>query len=97
MLSGGAEGDILNGGNGNDHLFGNFQNPQFPEDDGDDILNGGDGDDHLVGNGADDTLNGGAGNDSLTGGQGSDLFEGGPGTDTAVDTGELGENSVENT
>lgn len=52
--------DILNGGPGNDELYG------F---DGDDTLNGGPGNDILFGDKGIDTLNGGSGNDLLVGGE----------------------------
>ncbi|WP_420895153.1 calcium-binding protein, partial [Snodgrassella communis] len=64
---------ILNGGDGDDTLWGN---------DGDDILNGGDGDDTLNGGPGNDILNGGNGNDILWGKQGYDIINGGPGNDT---------------
>ena len=67
--------DTLNGGPGNDRLFGMTDY---------DILNGGDGDDALFGGQADDTLNGGAGDDRLDGGIGRDILNGGAGIDTAV-------------
>jgi choice-of-anchor C domain-containing protein len=55
--------DILNGGAGNDQLFGNG---------GDDTLNGGAGNDSLFGGSGNDTLRGGSGNDRLDGGAGTD-------------------------
>jgi Ca2+-binding RTX toxin-like protein len=55
----------MEGGAGNDRLFGNS---------GDDVLNGDDGDDTLFGSLGDDVLNGGAGSDTLSGGSGADRF-----------------------
>jgi choice-of-anchor C domain-containing protein len=55
--------DVLNGGAGNDQLFGNG---------GNDTLNGGAGNDSLFGGAGDDTLRGGAGSDRLDGGAGTD-------------------------
>lgn len=63
----------LNGGAGNDTMFGAYY---------DDILKGEDGDDRLTGFGGDDTLDGGTGKDILVGGAGSDRLIGGAGDDT---------------
>ncbi|WJV57188.1 Ig-like domain-containing protein [Pectobacteriaceae bacterium C111] len=57
--------DILNGGVGNDILFGQG---------GKDVLNGGMGNDILYGGSGDDILIGGSGNNILTGGAGADTF-----------------------
>src|SRR5690606_24919320 len=65
----------LNGGNGNDLLFGQG---------GDDTLNGGAGNDILIGGVGKDTLLGGEGNDLLFGGKGDDTLTGGSGADTFV-------------
>ena len=63
---------VLDGGPGNDNLFGGS---------GNDTLNGGPGNDLLVGNGGNDTLNGGPGVDTLEGVGGTDVCNGGPGVD----------------
>ena len=62
----------LNGGEGDDSLFGNV---------GNDTLNGGEGDDLLVGGAGDDVINGGEGNDIFTfsEGSGNDTVDGGLG------------------
>uniref|UniRef100_UPI00125F1C58 Ig-like domain-containing protein n=1 Tax=Acinetobacter guerrae TaxID=1843371 RepID=UPI00125F1C58 len=65
--------DVINGGAGNDRLYG------FG---GNDTLNGGAGNDILRGGEGNDTLNGGAGNDYLNGGSGQNTFNGGSGSDT---------------
>ncbi|WP_416146930.1 immunoglobulin-like domain-containing protein, partial [Pseudomonas asiatica] len=67
--------DILNGGAGNDLLFGQG---------GDDTLDGGKGNDILIGGLGKDTLLGGEGNDILLGGKGDDTMTGGSGADTFV-------------
>lgn len=58
----------INGGTGNDSLYGADQA---------DTVNGGDGDDFLRGRGGVDTVNGGAGNDTLVGEFGADVLAGG--------------------
>jgi hypothetical protein len=66
------DGDILEGGNKADHLYGMA---------GADTLNGGAGDDYLEGGTGNDTLNGGEDNDTLVGGEGEDILNGGSGND----------------
>lgn len=68
-------GVTIDGGVGNDILWGN---------NGNDFINGGNGNDHLLGGGGDDFLNGGSGNDYLNGGAGADQLTGGAGNDTLV-------------
>lgn len=55
----------MNGGRGNDEIFGNH---------GNDVLNGGEGHDKLYGGTGNDILNGEAGNDELYGGLGNDTY-----------------------
>ena len=59
------EDNILNGGLGNDSLFGAK---------GNDTLIGGDGNDRIYGDAGNDVLTGGTGNDYLEGGAGSDIY-----------------------
>ncbi len=82
--------DTLNGGDGNDFLYGyggaDILNGDADNDIlfggiGNDILNGGIGNDTLYGQEDDDTLNGGDGNDSLDGGGGNDTINAGDGND----------------
>jgi Ca2+-binding RTX toxin-like protein len=63
---------VLNGGAGNDYLFG---------DDGVDELNGGSGIDRIWGGAGIDTINGDDGNDYLYGEGDADLIDGGTGND----------------
>ncbi|MBC6982947.1 calcium-binding protein [Caulobacter sp. 17J80-11] len=70
--------DILNGGAGDDRLFGDF----FDYGGGNDQLFGEKGNDFLDGGQGDDRLDGGAGNDTIWGGAGADLMIGGGGADT---------------
>ncbi|ORF02841.1 calcium-binding protein [Snodgrassella alvi] len=68
-----GEKDLLNGGAGNDILWGGV---------GDNILNGGEGNDTLCGGAGDDILNGDEGNDTLNGNDGNDILNGDEGNDT---------------
>jgi Ca2+-binding RTX toxin-like protein len=63
----------INGGPGNDLIYGSP---------GDDNIRGGMGDDCIIGGGGNDTLRGQNGDDLLIGGSGYDIIEGGPGNDT---------------
>lgn len=72
VVEGTDNGDVMNGGKGDD---------TFDGGDGDDILNGGAGSDTLSGGEGDDQLNGGSGDDVLTGGDGDDILNGGGGSD----------------
>ena len=70
----------INGGAGNDALFGGLNRDVIAGDDffgigGNDYLAGLDGNDGLFGVGGNDTLNGGAGTDTLYGGAGNDVFD----------------------
>ena len=64
--------DVIDGGEGNDLIFGQ---------DDDDTLSGGSGDDTLFGGIDEDSLSGGTGNDVLLGGQGADHVSGGDDAD----------------
>ncbi|WP_118169193.1 calcium-binding protein [Nostoc sphaeroides] len=71
---------IINGGAGNDALFGGLNGDVLTGDDffgvgGNDYLAGLDGNDALFGVYGNDTLNGGAGTDTLYGGAGNDVFD----------------------
>jgi Ca2+-binding RTX toxin-like protein len=76
----------LNGGIGNDILYGNDRNDELYGDEGvdrligrngDDYLDGGDGKDRLYGDEGNDILIGGSGEDLLVGGKGNDILDGG--------------------
>ncbi|MFI3156939.1 MAG: S8 family serine peptidase, partial [Methylococcaceae bacterium] len=87
--------DLLDGGNGNDHLYGEYSvliagNDWLEGGAGDDILRGGSGNDilfggsgadGLVGESDDDYLDGGSGDDILKGEDGNDIIIGGSGRD----------------
>jgi VCBS repeat-containing protein len=67
-----ADAQNIDGGAGNDHLFGAK---------GDDLINGGSGDDRIGGYAGDDTLFGAAGNDQIIAGSGDDYVDGSSGDD----------------
>ncbi|MEM9244826.1 MAG: choice-of-anchor D domain-containing protein, partial [Cyanobacteria bacterium P01_F01_bin.153] len=64
----------LNGGPGNDQIFGNLDRDVLTGGTGDDLIFGGKGDDWIKGGEGDDTLAGDFGDDTLIGGLGSDAF-----------------------
>nr|WP_270832625.1 immunoglobulin-like domain-containing protein [Aeromonas sp. QDB22] len=68
-----AWGDVAQGAQGNDFLFG---------EDGVDLLFGGSGNDHLDGGKDQDFIRGGTGDDVIVGGAGSDYLRGDEGADT---------------
>jgi serralysin len=85
IVYGDDEGDDhLDGGGGNDVIFGNKGNDTLLGGADDDQLFGQDGNDTLTGGLDDDELSGGASNDTLFGDQGFDHLDGGAGTDTAT-------------
>ncbi len=66
----------MNGGSGNDTLFGDSGKDTLRGSTGNDTLKGGTGNDRLLGGaGNDKKMNGGAGNDMLTGNAGADRFQ----------------------
>lgn len=81
----------LQGGDGNDQLFGGGGANTLVGGGGDDVLDGDAGNDTLQGGAGDDVLIGGSGNDTLTGGAGADFIDGGSGDDviTAATSSEL--------
>jgi Ca2+-binding RTX toxin-like protein len=74
LIQGGAGNDLIYGRNGNDTLRGGQGNDTLIGINGNDRLLGNQGNDSLSGGNGDDTLWGGWGNDWLTGGAGSDRF-----------------------
>ena len=91
LLSDDLSIDILNGGSGNDFIYGYGGNDILSGGDDDDVLfggngndtlNGDNGDDALFGQDGDDTLNGGSNDDILAGGTGNDVLSGDGGNDS---------------
>ncbi len=84
LITGGAAGDLLDGGDGVDRLWANAGNDLIQGGDGDDFLYGCEGDDVLVGGNGNDRLDGDVGRDLLIGGAGSDYVKGGAGEDLLI-------------
>lgn len=89
----GDTGAMLDGGAGNDQLYGGLAANVMNGGDGNDYLSGGGGHDVMHGGAGDDTLKAGTaasqlygdeGNDRLIGGSGNDYLSGGNGNDTFV-------------
>lgn len=84
LIDGGAGNDILYGGSGDNTLLGGDGNDILFGGSGSNVLDGGAGDDTLIGGRGTDILRGGAGNDLLDGGRGDDLLIGGDGDDRLI-------------
>jgi serralysin len=81
FLDGGIGNDTLYGGTGEQFLSGGDGNDLIHAGVGPDSITGGKGNDTLYGEHGDDTIYGNSGNDKLYGGQGKDTLSGGPGKD----------------
>ena len=79
---GGDGDDYIEGGYGNDSLFGDEGLDTLYGGSGDDLLEGGEGDDTLFGGAGGDYLDGGSGNDYLESSSGPNEYYGGTGNDT---------------
>ena len=73
-VDGGAGNDTIYGSNANDEIHGNADADDLFGGNGDDLLFGGTGDDYLSGSYGNDRLTGGLGIDELRGGAGADKF-----------------------
>lgn len=81
----GLDGRIaINGGNGNDTLYGSQFGDRIDGGNGNDRILAGAGNDTVFGGNGKDFLDGGVGNDSLDGGNGDDTFRGSAGADRFV-------------
>ena len=85
---------VINGGAGNDLIFGSTQSDVINGGTGNDTINGGAGNDTLSGNEGNDTLDGDAGADVMLGGDGSDLFIWDPGDGSDLIEGGGGESDI---
>ena len=74
----------IDGGGGDDSIFGLGGNDVLAGGAGNDLVDGGENNDTLFGNAGDDELLGGAGTDTLDGGDGDDLLDGGAGNDRLI-------------
>ena len=84
VITGDDTSQLLQGGSGNDRVFGQDGNDVLHGLYGDDIVRGESGADELHGDDGDDALIAGAGNDLVFGGRGDDLLRGNVGDDTLV-------------
>ncbi len=75
-------GDVLEGGSGQQIIFGLGGNDQIDGGSGHDILCGGDGNDIINAGSGNDRVSGGPENDVISGGSGDDIIRGGDGNDT---------------
>jgi Ca2+-binding RTX toxin-like protein len=105
LLSGFTGNDTVNGGGGDDLIYGdhalrevgenqsvyNYDDPAYV---GNDVLNGGGGEDLIFGNAGDDVIDGGTGGDTIVGGLGADTITGGGGDDQFVYTAAAESSSV---
>jgi len=91
-ITGSANGDILNGGDGDDMISGDIGEDSIRGGAGNDTLFGDTDDDQLLGEDGADSLFGGTGNDLLRGGNDDDRINGNSGHDTLE--GELGNDTI---
>ena len=91
-ITGSANGDILNGGDGDDMISGDLGKDSIRGGAGNDTLFGDTDDDQLLGENGADSLFGGTGNDLLRGGNDDDRINGNSGHDTLE--GELGNDTI---
>ncbi|WP_419900133.1 hypothetical protein [Roseomonas sp. USHLN139] len=93
LVNGGDGQEFVQGGAGNDRIYGNLNDDSLNGGAGDDLLDGGIGNDQLRGEDGNDTLNGGSGTDVLDGGAGDDILNGGD--DADLITGGAGADTID--
>ena len=76
--------DTLDGGDGNDQIYGGTSDDTLSGDAGDDLIMGEQGDDTASGGTGDDLISGGCGSDALSGDEGADYVHGGSGDDAIL-------------
>jgi Ca2+-binding RTX toxin-like protein len=81
-ITGNALDNVLEGGDGNDSIFGHYGNDTLLGGAGDDVLEGSVGNDSIEGGDGNDVISGDENNDVLLGGAGADTIYGGLGHDT---------------
>lgn len=73
--------DVIDGGAGDDNIYGNGGDDVITDNSGNNTVFGGDGDDHITTGNGTDVLHGGNGNDGFWAGGGNDTIYGGDGND----------------
>ena len=84
IIDGGKGNDLIYGGGGGDEIDGGKGHDEIYGEAGDDEIEGGKGSDALYGGEGDDTIDGGDSADLIVGGAGDDVLEGGKGADEFV-------------
>ena len=84
IFTGGADQDLVFGGDGNDTMYGNGQADPMSGQGGNDTLYGGDGNDQLSGGEGSDRIYGGNDRDDISAGNGDDVVYGEAGDDRII-------------
>ncbi|MDH5666246.1 MAG: hypothetical protein OEY10_08115, partial [Nitrosopumilus sp.] len=93
-IEGGRGDDVLYGGSGNDEIEGGQGADTIYGGAGNDEIEGGQGADTIYGGAGNDEIEGGQGADTIIGGEGDDILEGGKGADTFVFTNNDGDDVI---
>lgn len=95
VLEGGGGNDTIIGGSGDDEIYGGNDNDTLHGGAGEDYISGGKGSDVLSGGAGDDTLYGNSGDDTFLADEGDDYISGGSGFDVLDYSGALSSISVD--